>query len=128
MGSSFELDIARFKIKTERAIEQFVQKIVLDMHANLIVLKWPVKSGRSRANNMISLNSLPSESIMELDPSGQATISKGMEVMARFKLGDTIFLYNNVAYAIALEFGHSKQAPAGVYRIAVQDVLGKYGK
>jgi len=125
---SFELDIARFKIKTDKAIALFIQKIVLDMHANLIVTRWPVLTGRSRANNMISLNSLPAGSIMELDPSGQATIAKGKEVMASFKLGDTIFLYNNVEYALALEFGHSKQAPAGVYRIAVQNVLNTYGK
>jgi hypothetical protein len=37
---------------------------------------------------MIILNSLPLN-LMELD-SGQA-ISRGMEVMARFKLGDTFF-------------------------------------
>jgi len=123
----FAQGLIRFKVKTEDQASKAVRKLVLDMFAKLIVMAWPVDTGRSRANNQIALNSLPSDAIMTLDPGGAATISAGETVLASFKLGDTIFVYNNVSYALALEFGHSKQAPQGCYRIAVQTVLSAYG-
>jgi hypothetical protein len=123
---SFTIDLTRFGQKTENQMSKIVRKIVLDLHTRL-VMRAPVDTGRFRANNSISLNTLPTGATLVLDPNGAGTIQVGQQVMAAFKLGDTIFLYNNVEYALALEYGHSKQAPAGVYRISVQDIVTHFG-
>ncbi|NTX09022.1 hypothetical protein, partial [Myxococcus sp. CA040A] len=35
------------------------------------------------------------------------------------KLGDTVYVTNNLPYARRLEFGHSAQAPRGMVRVTV---------
>lgn len=125
MGS-FTVDLTRFKLKTEQQMSQVVRKIVLDLHTRL-VMRSPVDTGRFRANNSVSLNALPSDATLELDKSGGVTISRAGGAIAAYKLGDTIFLYNNVEYALALEYGHSQQAPQGVYRVSVQDIVSHFG-
>jgi hypothetical protein len=47
--------------------------------------------------------------------------------LAQFKLGDTVFIYNNVEYILALEFGSSKQAPAGMFRISFEEIVQHLG-
>lgn len=126
MGS-FTEDLKRFGAKTEKAISMVVRKIVLDVHRR-VVMRSPVDVGRFRANNQISLNDLPSSSTLAFDKNGAATIRKGEVVMATFDLGDTVFIYNNVAYALPIEYGHSKRAPGGVYRISIQDILTHINK
>lgn len=125
MGS-FTVDLTRFKLKTEQQMSQVVRKIVLDLHTQL-VMRSPVDTGRFRANNSISINALPTDATLEFDKSGGVTISRAGVVIAAYKLGDTIFLYNNVEYALALEYGHSQQAPQGCYRISVQEIVSHFG-
>ena len=126
MGS-FTLDLTRFGKKTEQQISQIVRKICLDLFT-IIVTRSPVDTGRFRANNSINLNTLPSDSTFEMDKNGGLTINRGNASLGAYKLGDTIFLYNNVEYAMYLEFGpHSKQAPSGVYRVSVQEIISKWG-
>ena len=121
MGS-FTEDLKRFGAKTEKAIGMVVREIVLDLH-RYVVMRSPVDTGRFRANNQISLNDIPSSSTLEFDKDSTATISNNEAVVATFDLGDTVFIYNNVAYALSIEYGHSKQAPGGVFRISIQDIL-----
>lgn len=119
---TFSVDLAKFGQKAVDNAEKIVRKIGLDMHSR-IVQRMPKDTGRATANQQISLNSLPSGSIFEFDKDGNATISKGWAVLASFKLGDTIFLYNNVEYIVPLEFGSSKQAPQGMFRITLEEVV-----
>ena len=125
MGS-FSADITRFCGNTKEGISRAVRKLVLDLHSN-IVRRSPVDTGRFRANNQVSLNSIPSDAVLAFDKSGSATITVGESVMVRFEVGDTVFLYNNVEYALALEYGHSTQAPQGVYRLSVMELVAKLG-
>lgn len=128
-------------------MSQIVRKVCLDLF-KLIIVKSPVDTGRFRANNQIDLNGMSGSSILEFHnvklkgqdrkgqgfSSGQATNSGQMIVreagkLTGYKLGDTVFLYNNVEYAMYLEFGpHSKQAPSGVYRVSVQEIISKWGQ
>ena len=118
----FALDISKFCEKAKVNAELVVKKIALDLHG-LIIQRSPVDTGRFKANNQIALDTLPTDSIIAVDKDGQATLSAGQAVLVSFKLGETIFLYNNVAYAGKLEFGSSQQAPSGVYRISVEEVI-----
>lgn len=124
--SSFSVDLAKFGQKAIDNGEKIIRKIGFDMHSR-IVQRMPKDTGRATANQQISINSLPLGSVLEFDKSGNATISKGVDALARFKLGDTIFLYNNVEYIIPLEYGHSKQAPAGMFRISFEEIVQHLG-
>ena len=124
---TFTLDLAKFGQKAVDNAEKVTRKIAFDMY-KLIVRRMPVRDGRAKANTQISINSLPENSIMEFDKSGAATISKAGTVIANFKLGDTIFIYNNVEYIYPLEFLFtSKQAPAGMFRISFEEIVQSLG-
>ena len=125
--TSFSLDLAKFGQKAIDNSEKVVRKIAFDMHSH-IVQRMPRDTGRAVANQQISLNNLPSGSVMDFDKSGNATIRKGDAALAKFKLGDAIFLYNNVEYIIPLEFHqHSKQAPNGMFRISFEEIVQHLG-
>ena len=125
MGS-LVIGLQRFKLKTVEQAGMIVRKIVLDLHTR-VVMRSPVDTGRFRANNSVSLNDMPGDSVLTFDKDGRVTISRGQQVMASFKLGDTIFIYNNVEYGMALEYGHSQQAPQGVYRLSAMEVVAHLG-
>jgi hypothetical protein len=123
---SFSVDLAKFGQKAVDNGEKIVRKIAFDMHSR-IVQRMPADTGRAKANQQISINSLPSGSVMEFDKKGNATISKGNKALASFNLGDTIFLYNNVEYILPLEYGHSKRAPQGMFRITFEEIVQHLG-
>lgn len=120
--NAFVLDISKWRVKTEKQLEAIVKKVAFELFT-LVVRRSPVDTGRFRANNQISINSLPKSVEIDWDKNGTATIGKGKGKLGQYKLGDVVYIYNNVAYAVALEHGHSKQAPEGVYRISVEDLI-----
>jgi len=124
--SSFSVDLAKFGQKAIDNSEEIVRKIAFDMHSR-IVKRMPVDTGRARANTQISLHNLPSNATLETDKSGNATIAFGNRELSQFKLGDTVFIYNNVEYILSLEFGSSKQAPAGMFRISFDEIVQHLG-
>ena len=113
--SSFELDLAKFGQKALDNAEQVVRKISLDMHSR-IVERTPVDTGRAKAGTHISIN---------MQPIGES--GPGEHGISPFKLGDTVIIYNNVEYIVPLEYGHSKQAPQGMFRISFNDVVTHLG-
>lgn len=85
-----------------------------------VVMRSPVMDGAYRGNHRITINSEDhSYNMSEVDKDGPSTISKGNYEIAKAKLGDLVYIQNNLPYSIAIENGHSKeQAPNGVYSIA----------
>ena len=117
---SFELDIARFVEKAKGNIDLVVRKISLDLFSRVIE-KSPVLTGRFRANWQVAIGSIPEGTLDLTDPSGAATISRVQAVTLGLKAGDIVTLVNNLPYARPLEYGHSKQAPAGMVRLSVSE-------
>lgn len=113
--SSFELDLAKFGQKAIDNAEKVVRKIGLDMRSR-IVERTPVNTGRAKSGTHISINTHPTG---EEGP-GESGINP-------FKLGDTVIIYNNVEYIVPLEYGHSKQAPQGMFRISFNEVVTHLG-
>lgn len=74
--------------------------------------------GRFKSNWQVGLGSM-NESV-DNEPRSDA-LGRAQVVLEGFKPGQTIFLTNNLPYAKKLEYGHSKQAPAGIVRLTVQD-------
>lgn len=124
--TTFSVDLAKFGQKAIDNSEKIVRKIALDMHSR-IVKRMPVDTGRARANTQISLHSLPTDASMEVDKSGNATIRSAGTALRDFQLGDTVFIYNNVEYILFLEFGSSKQAPQGMFRITFEEIVQHLG-
>ena len=121
--------VRRFNIKTKRQASQFVRKLALEF-LTMVVTASPVDTGRYKANHQVMLQGLTGEELFSFDKDGSATLARGEEILASFRLGQTIFICNNVGYAFALEFRRrsggnlwSAQAPAGVYRVSWQRLL-----
>jgi hypothetical protein len=127
VASSFALQISEF-VKTVKAREDLVvRKLGLDILSSVVRMS-PVLSGRLRGNWQVGLNAPVTGQLARLDKSGEVTISAGRSVLNGAKAGGIVFLSNNVPYAQRIEFGWSKQAPAGIVRITVarfQSMLDK---
>lgn len=117
---NFELDIQRFVDRAKGNIDLVIRKIALDLFKR-VILKSPVLTGRFKGNWQVAIGSIPAGVLEIDDKSGSATISKMTAAVLGLKAGQVIYLVNNLEYARPLEYGHSKQAPAGVVRITVQE-------
>ncbi|WP_404943636.1 HK97 gp10 family phage protein [Pseudomonas sp. NY8938] len=91
-----------------------------------IVLASPVDTGRFRGNNIVSIGAPVYTNLDTVDPSGGETISRGLSVMTGLEPYTQVFIQNNLVYAVPLEDGHSKQAPAGIYGVSFNSVAQKY--
>ncbi|HGY3717512.1 hypothetical protein ACLO63_22085 [Citrobacter portucalensis] len=79
--------------------------------------------GRFKNNWYVGLDSQPTQSNDTPDASGQGSNSRGMAVLEVFRVGqvNSIYFTNNMPYAVALESGHSGQAPGGMVGITALD-------
>lgn len=117
---TFELDIKRFVERAKGNVDLVIRKVALDLFKR-IIMKSPVDSGRFRGNWQVAIGSIPSGTLEVNDKAGTATVAKVTAVTLGLKAGDVITLVNNLSYARALEYGHSKQAPSGMVRLAVTE-------
>lgn len=120
---SFSLNIQRFVAKANGNLDLVVRKIALEMFHRVIV-KSPVDTGRFKGNWQVAIGSIPAGMLELNDKSGTATISRVTAATLALKAGDLIYLVNNLEYARALEYGHSKQAPAGMVRLTLSEFQG----
>ena len=87
-----------------------------------VVLRSPVDTGRFRGSWVIDLNSR-SDAIPDNIVAGGVAISLGRETIDASNIGDTINIFNNQPYSVALEFGHSiRQAPQGMVRVTLAEI------
>jgi hypothetical protein len=88
------------------------------MAAQLIQMS-PVDTGRFRNNWYLSIGYSPNVATNTgADKSGSAALTRIANGLGSAKLGDLIWITNNLPYATRLEYGYSKQAPAGMVRIS----------
>ncbi|WP_289328823.1 HK97 gp10 family phage protein [Pseudomonas sp. 'CRE Jenny 4'] len=93
---------------------------------NEIVLRSPVDTGRFRGNNIVSVGAPVYTSTVSVDPKGAETINQGLSAMTGLEPFTQVFIQNNLPYAVPLEDGHSKQAPAGIYAVSFHGVSQAY--
>lgn len=114
------------------AFNQDLQKAVVETNANgaeialeayrLISTRSPVDTGRFRASNFLTVDSSTTETVKEganFKSEEQANMRDAEARLSKLDLQKNkyIRIQNNLEYAEALENGHSKQAPRGVYAI-----------
>src|SRR5262245_29124586 len=78
--------------------------------------------GRFRGNWQVSIGEPITDELPRIDPNGALTIAAGSSVLKDAPAGIPIFIVNNLPYAQRLEYGWSKQAPAGMVRVTVAEL------
>lgn len=125
MAKGWDFDPSQFARMVEEDVGKRLRIISMALLSE-IVTRSPVDTGRFRANNQVSIGS-PDYSVTDAaDKSGGATLQQGSAVIAQGKPYSVIYIQNNLPYAEALENGHSKQAPTGVYANAFHGVSQAY--
>lgn len=80
-----------------------------------VVMDTPVDTGRLRGNWQLTINSPNYSEIERTEKNWSAVVAQETQDLGR--LVDTVHMTNNLPYAHAIEYGHSKQkAPAGMVR------------
>lgn len=101
-------------------VEDAVEIMLKDVHRAL-VHGSPVDTGRFRGNWQVTFNAPAMHSLNVYDRQGGKTIAAGdAKINGMFRNGaaiTSVHFSNMLIYANALEYGHSKQAPAGVVGI-----------
>ena len=115
---SFEDDIRKFQQKMEAKNPRFVKAVVFQAYS-MVTAKTPVKTGRAKANWFIQANS-PSGEVTENTVFGGARIFE--EITKITGKEPDIYISNSLPYIMALENGHSTQAPVGMTKVTVQEL------
>ena len=114
----------------ENKFSEVVRKSVLDLFAS-IIRRSPVDTGTYRASHSLANHEPgPDEGIIYLSKDkSEVGMAQSLAMTTTqgwtWKVGDgTIFIFNNLPYAEAIENGHSGQAPQGVYIQALTEAQG----
>lgn len=108
------------RLWSKQALEDVLkarEAALLDIGSSIIA-ETPIDTGLCRGNWQSSLGT-PKEDELPLRPSVGA-VAELADTVASMKGDETFVMRNNLVYATALEFGHSKQAPAGMVRKNVE--------
>lgn len=133
---SWSKDLKNIIIKNENLTEKQLRAGMFDA-ANVIIEGSPVGNkdtwqnpssapkgytgGSYRSNHRVSINKITS---LEKDITSEGGVLMELQSdIAKFKIGETLFMTNPLPYATAIEYAHSSQAKDGVYRPAVKRLI-----
>lgn len=110
-------DLRAFAQNTRIRGDQVVRKVTIDIARDLVQMT-PVDTGHARSNWFFGYSPVTAQ-----DPTasknGAPSIRRSLEFAQNLKAGGVFYITNNVDYIMPLEYGHSKQAPAGMARVTV---------
>ena len=122
---SWSKDLKNIIVKNEKLTEKQLRAGMFDAF-NAVVLGSPVgapetwqspppkhyRAGSYRSAHRISINRITTGDNGIESQSGTMMRLEGE--LARFKIGETLFMTNPLPYAVPIEYAHSSQAPDGV--------------
>lgn len=120
-----------FTHEIEKQGEEHLRKVSAEM-LQAVIMGSPVMDGEFRSNHRLTVNGITNETVPSngnTAPKGtldQQVFSDGANKVLKAKLGDKVYIQNNLPYALRLENGHSMQTPNGIYSIAFLSVSSKY--
>ncbi len=121
MAGRFSMDISRFVNRTRMTMNEVVRGAMYGLAAR-VVMTTPVKTGKARGNWVMKMDGVY-EKVQTgvLDKSGDHSLDRIAQALEAFEAGKTknIWLTNTLPYIVMLEYGWSKQAPAGIVRMAL---------
>lgn len=104
-------EIKSFSVKAMAQSEAKIKKAFMGLSTD-IIMDTPVLSGRLRNNWFPSVNKGTEETTEQTSNESLNRVNA-----VKFKLGDTLYLTNNLPYAKRIEFdGWSAKAPSGMVR------------
>ena len=130
---SFSDDIKKWRKKTEKAAEAVVRGTFISLSNKIITAspvgntslwktKYPPKGytgGRFRNSWFTGVNTKPTTIGQTSSKTGKDSRARAREGAAKFKLGNSLYMINNLPYSLELEDGTSTQAPYGMVKITV---------
>lgn len=120
-----------FALEIEKIGDEHLRKVSAEMLQGVIMAS-PVMDSPFRSNHRVTIDTPTSETVEgtgNRSPKGsldQLTFNDGAREILKAKLGSCVYIQNNISYALALENGHSDQAPKGVYALTFRYVSEKY--
>lgn len=115
---SFALDVSKFAEKAKKNPEKVMRQVSIKLFSAIIKAS-PVDTGRFRMNWMASGGTPASGVTDATDKSGNIATGNATSFVLKAADWREFTLTNNLPYAQRLEYGWSKQAPAGVVRTNV---------
>ena len=115
--SNFTLDMSRFANKSEKEIQLYIKKTILDLTTS-IIKDTPRDTSRAASNWFVSFESAIDNSTE--DTNSAKALSNATNTLLKGKIGKYIYIQNNLDYIVKLEYGASKQAKKGMVRINVE--------
>jgi hypothetical protein len=116
--SRWSVDFGALANKTKADLSLVVRKVMFDAFSS-VVRRSPVRSGRFRANWNVTYGQ-PSFTVT--DSTQQARAIAETQKALTLPVGGVVWMANGLPYANRLEHGYSKQAPAGMVRLAIAEV------
>jgi hypothetical protein len=111
-----ELQTASKKILGED-FSKFIRLLTLEV-LRRVVLKTPVRTGRARGGWDVCIGAESDGETFSSDP-----VSNGLaKLPPLMSMNEVIYVLNNVVYILALENGHSKQAPVGMVAVTLAEL------
>lgn len=114
-----------FALEVVKNADDHLKKIVGETLQRVVVLS-PVQDGEFRASHKVTIDAPQNAYEKGFDLSGNETLSKGLKVASTAKIGGLVYIQTLSPYGLALEMGHSQQAPNGVYALSFRYVCEKY--
>lgn len=113
MAGRFEQQLRQFGVQAAEKVDRIRRASALELF-KLVIYATPVDTGRLRGNWQTTVGSPAAAELARVDPGGSAAMAEAMTNLGG--LLDVVWFVNNLPYAEAIEYGHSKQAPEGMVR------------
>tara|TARA_B100001250_G_C19678722_1_gene734865 strand:+ start:421 stop:822 length:402 start_codon:yes stop_codon:yes gene_type:complete len=120
-AKTFNISLDDFEGETLEAVHKKKRLIGLKVLRG-VVLKTPVDTGRARANWQLSINVPKTDVVNSKQKAGTKAITDGNRKLKLMKLGEDVYITNNLPYIGVLERGHSKQAPRGMVALTLAEI------
>ena len=120
-----------FALEIEKIGDEHLRKVSAEMLQG-VIMGSPVMDGAFRSNHRVTVNKTTNETVPSNGnkaPKGtldQEVFAEGAGQILQAKLGDNVYIQNNLPYALRLENGHSQQAENGIYALTFLSVASKY--
>ena len=122
-AKQIELSVKEAKGKVKEVIVETRKGV-----ADSVINRTPLDTGYARGNWQSSIDIIIPDTITRYDreagyaPTGGTGIAmREAEEVAEMDVEDDFILFNNAEYISGLEYGTSRQAPAGMVRLTVAD-------
>lgn len=114
--SGWSIPLDKLAARTGLKLDTVARKVTLDLFTS-VVQKSPVDTGRFKANWNVGTTPNVSFTASTNASRGLSEAQKAIGIPA----GGVVYLSNGLPYARRLEYGYSRQAPAGMVRLSVRE-------